>query len=268
MELADSHVHLFESGFTGRHGFPCSGGDDLGLYSSLTRVHEIGTVLVVGYEGESAYVGNNCYISGLVDYDWIHPVAFVKPDEPWVPAAPFVGISVYLLSAADTQELAGWPPQIINGLADMRAVVSINATPEVLEHAKRAVQQLEGCRVLISHLGGPGPFRTHPSLEEARSVAGPLLALAEFVYVGVKVSGLYGISDPPHDYPHRSARPVLDLITEAFGTERLYWGSDFSPALDYVSFAQTIDAVSCLAWSDHERLSVMGGNLRRLLEIK
>jgi L-fuconolactonase len=259
---------LFESGFTGRYGLPRSGGDDLGLYSSLRRVHDIGTALVVGYEGESAYVGNNSYIGGLVDYDWIHPIAFVKPDEPSVPAAPFVGISIYLLSATDTQELADWPPHIINGLADMRAVVSINATPEVLEHAKRTIQQLEGCRVLISHLGGPRPFKTQPSQEEARGVAASLLALAEFAYVGVKVSGLYGISDPPHDYPHRSAWPFIDLIAEAFGTERLYWGSDFSPALDYVSFAQTIDAVSCLAWSDHERLSVMGGNLRRLLEIK
>jgi L-fuconolactonase len=91
------------------------------------------------------------------------------------------------------------------------------------------------------------------------------LALESSERVGVKLSGLYSISTPAHAYPHTVARPFVEVLVDRFGAKRLYWGSDFSPALDYVSFAQTIDAVAGMPWSRTERSAVMGGNLRRLV---
>ena len=79
------------------------------------------------------------------------------------------------------------------------------------------------------------------------------------------MSGLYAISDPSHDYPHLSARPFMELAREAYGCRRLYWGSDFSPVLEHLSFAQTIDPLFRLGWSDRDMRDVMGGNLLRLL---
>ena len=67
-----------------------------------------------------------------------------------------------------------------------------------------------------------------------------LLALADHQNVMVKISGLYAISDPSHGYPHEAARPFIDLVLERFGPSRCLWGSDFSPALEHVSFPQTV----------------------------
>ena len=81
----------------------------------------------------------------------------------------------------------------------------------------------------------------------------------------VKISGLYAISDPAHGYPHDAAAPFLEILFERFGVGRCCWGSDFSPALDFVSFAQTADIpwLTRLSSADIER--VMGGNLLQLL---
>jgi len=92
-----------------------------------------------------------------------------------------------------------------------------------------------------------------------------LLRLAAFPNVLVNISGLYAVSDPAHAYPHESASPFLEILFQRFGAARCCWGSDFSPALDYVNFPQAVDIpwLRRLPPADFER--VMGGNLLALL---
>ena len=77
---------------------------------------------------------------------------------------------------------------------------------------------------------------------DGRDTSQPLLALAARSNVHVKFSGLYAVSVPDHDFPHDAAKPFVDVALEAFGPSRLLWGSDFPPALDFVSFPQAADA--------------------------
>ena len=266
MPLADAHVHIFATGFPGLYGRPCSGGDDLEVYESFRQAHDIDVALVVGFEGVAECAGNNRHVAelALVNH-WIVPVEYTLVDAPHLPTAPFVGISVYLSTPAEAQRFANWSPAIQHELSSREIVVSLNAAPDALAIAEPALRNLEGCRILISHLGEPGAYAEPPTRKQAAKALEPLASLSTAPHIGVKLSGLYAVSKPAHDYPHVSARPFIDELADAFGTERLYWGSDFSPALDYVSFAQTISAVRDLAWSDSEREAVMGANLRRLL---
>ncbi|MER7455792.1 amidohydrolase family protein [Micromonospora sp. NPDC126480] len=119
--------------------------------------------------------------------------------------------------------------------------------------------------MLISHLGLPGAHTVPPDRDVATSALEPLLGLADLPRVGVKISGLYAASDPSHAYPHDSARPFVDVLLDAFGPRRLYWGSDFSPSLDHVSFIQTLHPVGLDALSPADTADVYGGNLRRAL---
>jgi L-fuconolactonase len=267
MDLADAHVHLFASGIFGRYGRACSGGADLEIYQSFRDEHCIDTALVIGYEGEPEYRGNNEYVARLAaDNDWIVPVAFTPTRAPRVPDEPFAGISVYLSTEADALRFGRWPPEVIRGLSSREMIVSVNAVPATLGPAVAAIRALDRCRILVSHVGEPGAYDEPPSREQVSSALAPLLSLSDAGHVGVKLSALYALSNPAHAYPHAAARPVIETVAEAFGTERLYWGSDFSPALDFVSFAQTIASVDDLPWSDSERAAIMGGNLRRLVE--
>ena len=265
--IADSHTHFIRSGFIGRYGRAASGGDDLAVFESLRREHEVDAALVLGYEGDvegdAHYGGNNAYVAELAaTHEWIAPLAHTAPWLEQVPREPFRGVATYLMSTADAQWFARWSQ---DALAGREMIVSLNVTPETLSIAVDAIRRLEGCHVLISHLGQPGRYGEAPSDAEILPALAPLLSLADAGHVGVKVSGLYDLTDPTHGFPHRPVAGLIDRIADAFGTERLYWGSDFSPVLDHVSFVQAIHAVSDLPWSPGERDAVMGGNLRRLL---
>jgi predicted TIM-barrel fold metal-dependent hydrolase len=176
-----------------------------------------------------------------------------------------VGITIYLEEPAKTEAVLRWPQASWQRLNARRGIVSFNAFPPTTAALAPLVEANGRCTFLFSHLGLPGRHRDAPSLEAARERLAPLLQLAAFPNVMVKISGLYAISDPAHAYPHASAAPFLETVFERFGMARCCWGSDFSPALDFVSFAQAVDIpwLARLSSADYER--VMGGNLLQLL---
>lgn len=273
MVRVDAHIHLFENGYCGRYGSSPAGTDELATYERLRKTHGIDRALVVGYEGEAAYRGNNRFLADLAAaHDWIVALAYSPAGAP----APlhalnmsgrggFGGISVYLPDVAAAHSFAGWSTPTVEELNRRGAVLSLNATPEALAVLRPALSALDDCTVLISHLGLPGRYATPPTADEAAVRLAPLTALAALDHVHVKVSGLYAISNPAHAYPHHAAVPFLRLVLGAFGPRRLCWGSDFPPALDEVSFAQTLDAVGLLDLSPAERADIEGGNLNRIL---
>jgi L-fuconolactonase len=89
--------------------------------------------------------------------------------------------------------------------------------------------------------------------------------LQDLSNVFVKISGLYATSDPPHAYPHRGAAFAIQQILSAFGPSRCLWGSDFAPALEFISFPQAVHWPGLDDLSDPARNAVMCGNLLRLI---
>jgi L-fuconolactonase len=271
MPTADAHVHLFDHGFVGAYGRLLY--DEARVYERLSSQFGIERALVVGYEGEAPYAGNNQHILELArTRPWIAPVAFLRVE----PAPAFetlrnlhgsgaIGYSLYLTDANQARAVAAWPREVMQALQDQRAVISLNANPDATAALRPFVDTLAGCTLLFSHLGLPGRFLTAPPRDEVISRLQPLLALARHDNVAVKFSGLYAISDPPHDFPHSAARPIVDAVLDAFGPSRLCWGSDFAPGLDFASFGQLADDRLLGDLTAAEAAGVMGGNLLRLL---
>jgi L-fuconolactonase len=82
-----------------------------------------------------------------------------------------------------------------------------------------------GFTLIVDHLGVSSPpwmTRNPDPWTELPAV----LALAQFPNVGVKVSGATALSRTP--YPHPDLWPHLHKLMNAFGPERLMWGSDFT----------------------------------------
>ncbi|MEV4844711.1 amidohydrolase family protein [Micromonospora matsumotoense] len=272
MERADAHLHLFADGYPGRYGRSPAGGDELAVYRTLRREHGIARALVVGYEGGSEFTGNNRHLARLAAaHDWIAPLAYVpvtgvdRAGLDRFRAAGFAGIAAYLPDPASADTFAGWLALVAGALNDAATVLSLNAAPEAAGRLGRALATLDGCPVLFSHLGLPGRQSTVPGPQDAADRLAPLTDLARLPHVGVKVSGLYAVSDPADGYPHAAARPFVDLLLHRFGARRLYWGSDFAPSLDHVSFAQTLHPVGLDGLSAAEAADVFGGNLCRAL---
>lgn len=262
---ADAHAHLFRRGFSG----DAPEGTDFSHYSRLRQQHDINEVLVVGYEGDPKFAGNNADLLVLADtYDWVKPTLFLDPVHPPAAAAiadnlarGAVGFSLYF---GDDRALAdALPDATWTALSEQQALVSINATPHTFPVLSRVLRLAPGAQILISHLGLPGPARGQ-SVAERRAAVLPLLSLANIPNVSVKFSGLYAIDDR---YPHTRADEATNAILETYGPGRMAWGSDFSPALGSVSEAELFDVP---AWfveqlSPEESELVTGGTLRRIL---
>ena len=272
--IADAHLHFFRQGFPGRYGRPVLGRDsEIDAYEAFRATHGISRALVVGYEGSGIDPGNNQYIRALAaSRPWMKTLAYADPLKAfaadavhrWV-ADGHIGISVYLADASAAAAVSDWPAGAWQSLEQHHAIISVNASPPLIDALAPMARAHAGCTFVFSHLGLPGRYPAPPSSNEAADRLRPLLHLAKLAHVMVKISGLYAVSDPAHGYPHAAAAPFVDVLLDCFGPERCLWGSDFSPALDFVSFAQTL----ANPWLDRltpaERDRVMGGSLLRLL---
>lgn len=261
---ADAHIHLF------RDGFLADSRDEVALYEELRAAAGVGDALVVGYEGDARFAGNNADILALSHrLDWVHPTAYVDVSTP--PSADrlrqlrdsgFVGWSAYLPESGPT--LSDWSADRLVALAG--GILSVNAAPAALARAAPAIAALGDTAVLVSHVGLPGAGARGADRTAARERLAPLLALADQPQVSVKLSGLYAI-DP--QYPHHGAAEAVRAVLEAFGPHRIAWGSDFSPATSEVAPAEAMRLPDWISegLSRDEAAAILGGTLLRHLAL-
>ncbi|HEY0318409.1 MAG TPA: amidohydrolase family protein [Solirubrobacterales bacterium] len=114
--------------------------------------------------------------------------------------------------------------------------------PLQLRHIHPIARRFPELRIVIDHCGMPAP-PTAPPLDDLLETLPELLALAEYPHVAVKLTGLPVLQPDP--YPFAAIWPTLHRMIEAFGPERLLWGSDvhritggvWAPPLHVAGFA-------------------------------
>ncbi len=79
-----------------------------------------------------------------------------------------------------------------------------------------------GLKLLIDHMGRPSGSKD----EAAFANLAELLALAKYPNVAVKASGAPSYSSQP--YPYRNIHDSIRQIYDAFGPERMFWGTDIT----------------------------------------
>ncbi|MGB3375734.1 MAG: amidohydrolase family protein [Microbacterium sp.] len=258
MSRADAHVHL-----SSRRSF-CAAlkpGTEVEAYLEIRARAGITHSLVVGYE-RGEHEGNSDDIRRIAQtHKGLHTTAFLETHGPPAPrllsdalAKGHAGWSVYL----DGDGLGAWRTSDRAALRGLDGgVLSVNVSARDIEALHDLLRTCGDVPVFVSHLGLPGPDAADWALDG-------LTALASDPRVHVKVSGLYAI-DARSDHP--SAREVVAVAVDAFGVDRLLWGSDFSPVLDAVA-----DPVGIPSWLPglvgSSLPGVLGANLLRLLEVR
>jgi predicted TIM-barrel fold metal-dependent hydrolase len=89
----------------------------------------------------------------------------------------------------------------------------------------RIAERHAGLRLTIDHLGGRGGLTTLKD-HAAMTHMPDLLALAKFPNVAVKATGAPGYS--AEAYPFPVMQTYLRQIYDAFGPQRMFWGTDIS----------------------------------------
>jgi len=91
--------------------------------------------------------------------------------------------------------------------------------PEALPAVSRHCQKYPLTPIVIDHLADIG---MRGKIQEADINA--LCSLVQFPQVKVKLSGFYALGDKKP--PHLDMVPLIKRVYEAFGPQRLMWGSD------------------------------------------
>ena len=267
----DSQVHAYERDRPQRpwHGTLAGPaavtGDD--MVAAMDAVGVDGALLVSPY---SMYRYDASY---AVEVQRKHPHRFglIRPFDPeseaiaeqmaeWTATPGVVGARVMLSYGSYAADHPG-----VNRIlaAGGRAGVPVNVMcsgqlPLFRELARRNPDT----QLVVDHLGLAQPFEP-PTPPDPFADLDNVLALAELDHVAIKISGACTLSHQPFPYP--DICEPLGRIFEAFGFARCLWGTDWTRALNLLTYQQGVEAFRVTdRLSDSERAELMGGALARI----
>ena len=137
-------------------------------------------------------------------------------------------------------------------------IMSTGRMPVVSELARRN----PSTRIVIDHVGLAQP-RHPPAPPEPFAELDTVLAMAEHDNVAIKISGACTLAHEPFPYP--DIWEPLGRIFAAFGFERCLWGTDWTRAVNVLTYEQGVEAFRVTdTLSDSERAVLMGGALSKV----
>ncbi|MDQ3700641.1 MAG: amidohydrolase [Chloroflexota bacterium] len=135
--------------------------------------------------------------------------------------------------------------------ADLGVVVSLLIRPTQMRTAETMIARHPDVRVIIDHLGRPAVQEGAPysSFQDT-------LRLARYPNTYVKVSGIPVVSQEA--YPYRDVWPVIRLVLDAWGPQRLMWATDYPHIVRQCGYRPCLELVTrhieFLSASDREWL--------------
>lgn len=147
-----------------------------------------------------------------------------------------------------------WP------IAEQTGLVVAMLAPNALHVVDAIAKRHPGLKIIVDHLGvprgasGPSAFNHLPEL----------LALAAHRNVHIKAAGVGDYALDPYPFP--SLATPLHRLFDAYGADRVIWGSDLSRL--HHPYRQCVTHFSeTLPWLSETDLElIMGGNICRLLD--
>ena len=117
-------------------------------------------------------------------------------------------------------------------------------------------------QLVLDHLGLKQPFErpapTNPFLE-----LDSVIALARYDNVAIKITGACTLSHRP--FPFDDLWEPLSKIFEAYGIDRCMWGTDWTRAVELLTYKQGVEAFRLTdQLAKPERAALMGGTLARI----
>lgn len=82
----------------------------------------------------------------------------------------------------------------------------------------------------------------------------------------VKMSGFHYVAPITWEYPYHDTHDVVRKLYEAFGPERLCWGSDYPVVRTHMTHQHALEAfrTHCSLIAEADRQKILGPSLQRL----
>ena len=143
-------------------------------------------------------------------------------------------------------------------IAGVGAVIQLHMRPEHAPQVEFAAERYPGVPLILDHM-------SYPNVADAPEFAPyqPIINLARYPNVYVKISDVAGRSE--RGFPYRDVQPVIRRLYEAFGIDRMMWGTGYPghhrTKHGWPTLAEELRSVrEGLDWlTDAERERMLGG---------
>ena len=267
----DVQVHAYERNHPGR---PWAGtltgpdevsGDD--MVAAMDAVGVDGALLVSPF---SMYRYDPSYALEVYEK---HPGRFglIKPFDPesesiaeemseWTSRPGVVGARLMLV-AWEFEPDDPRPNRLLAAAGQCGVPVNVMASGK-LPLLRELARRNPNTQVVIDHLGIAQPMDP-PAPPEPFAEMDNVLALAELDNVAIKISGACTLSHQPFPYP--DIWEPLRRIFDAYGMDRCLWGTDWTRAVNLLTYEQGVEAFRVTEHlSESERAALMGGSLTKI----
>ena len=272
MPIIDAQVHAYERDHPGRpwagplHGPAEVSGDD--MVAAMDAVGVDGALLVspwTMYRYDASYV-REVYARHPTRFGLIKPIDPASPAvaeelAEWARLPGTVGARIVLMEQAT-------PAASDAGLARILTAGAVHGLPinimcwDKLELFAELAQAFPHTQLVLDHLGLPQPFAP-PVPTMPFAALKDVVALARFDNVAIKISGACTLSHEA--FPYRDLRAPLGELFAAFGFARCMWGTDWTRAVELLTYEQGVAAFWSSDWlSASDRAALMGGSLTRI----
>jgi predicted TIM-barrel fold metal-dependent hydrolase len=267
VEIVDAQIHLWGSGLPSNAAhWPIT---SFTAAEAIAMMDEAGVEAAVihppSWDPGSVELATDAVRAHAGRFAIIGAVDLGRPEESlaamvaWRSRPGMLGLRCMFLKGEDRRRLhadeLGWFWEAAERYAIPVTALATGSLVELGEVARRH----PGLRLTIDHLGGMGGNTTAKD-DAAMTHMPELLALATLPNIAVKATGAPGYSAEPYPFPTISG--YLRRIFDAFGPDRMFWGTDISkmPCSWRQCLTHFTEELPWLSGADLER--VMGGAVR------
>jgi L-fuconolactonase len=273
MPIIDAQLHAYERDHPGRPshavltGPPEATGDQ--TVAVLDAAGVDGAILV------SAFTMYRYDTSYAVEVRNRHPdrFALVKPVDPtnptvaeviadWKRTPGAVGVRMLLVRSGLAEDAADpGLNRVLKEAARLSLPVNLHIAGR-LDQGIELIRRNPDTQIVVDHLGLVQPH-VPPKPEEPWAELPQVLTLAKLPHVAIKITGACTLSLEP--FPYNDIWDPVCRMIDAFGIDRCLWGTDWTRAVNFLTYAQGVDAFRVTdRISASDKAKLMGGNVTRI----
>ena len=272
MLTIDAQVHCYERNHPGRPWTAVLAGPP-----EVTAEDMIKAMDSVGVDGAllvSVYTMYRWDASYAVAVQKAHPDRFgvIKPvnaNDPnvaatiaeWKAMPGTVAIRIMMTPEISTDSADPGINRILAAAARHKLPVNMLARDR-LEQLGELAKRTPDTQIVLDHLGLEQPFEP-PAPKEPWHELPKVLKLAENKNVAIKITGACTLSH--EKFPYKDIWDPLGRIFDADGLDRCMWGTDWTRAVNVLSYRDGVEAFRVTdRLSDSDRATLMGGSLQKI----
>lgn len=271
-KIIDAQVHAYERDHPGRpwaavlHGPAAVTGED--MIAAMDAVGVDAALLVsvfTMYRFDSSYA-EQVYRAHPTRFRLIKPVDPTDPGvnetiDDWVRTPGTVAIRIMLNRGVSEDATDPGINRVLAGAARHNIPVNLLCWGR-LDQVKQLAARNPDTRIVVDHVGLQQPYEP-PLLENPFGELAKVLSLAEHPNIAIKITGACTLSQKTYPYP--DIWDPLARIFDAYGFERCLWGTDWTRAVQVLTYKQGVDAFKLTdRLSVGEREALMGGSLQKI----